>query len=79
VNQPVSVRLDEEALRALRKIEASGMGRSEAIRSALVESARRMEQRSALRDEVMALEMDGEDRGEMLEVAALMESLRAPR
>ena len=73
----ISVRLDEEAERALRSLEAAGLSRSEAIRSALIDSARRLRQRSELAAEVAALEADDGDRQEMLAVAGLMESLRA--
>lgn len=76
--QPISVRLDDEAERALRSLEAAGMTRSEAIRTALINSARRLRERSELAAEVAALEADDADREEMLSVAALMESLRAP-
>lgn len=76
--RPISVRLDDDALRALRRLEASGLGRSEAVRLALIESAERMQRRAALRDEVKALEADEQDRHEMVEVAAFMESMRAP-
>lgn len=76
--QAISVRLDDEAERALRALEAAGMTRSEAIRTALIDSARRLRQRSELAAEVAALEADDADREEMLSVAALMESLRAP-
>ena len=72
----ISVRLDEEAERALSRLEASGMNRSEAIRMALVESAQRL-RRQEIAGEVAALETDEADRREMLEVASLMESLRA--
>lgn len=75
----ISVRLDDEATRALHSLEAAGLSRSEAIRSALIESARRVQWRSELAAEVAALEADKADRGEMLEVASLMESLRASR
>jgi Arc/MetJ-type ribon-helix-helix transcriptional regulator len=76
--QAISVRLDEEALRALGLLEASGMTRSEAIRAALVDAATRLCDKQALAAEVAALEADEEDRAEMLAVADLMESLRAP-
>ncbi len=76
--QAISVRLDDEALRALGLLEASGMTRSEAIRAALVDAATRLHDRQALAAEVAALEADEEDRAEMLAVADLMESLRAP-
>ena len=77
MTQAVSIRLDEAAIRALRKIEATGMTRSEAIRAALVETAARLSDQQALAAEVAALEADAEDRGEMLAVADLMEGLRA--
>jgi hypothetical protein len=54
------------------------MSRSEAIRSALVASADLLRHRSTLAAEVAALEADEADRDEMLAVAGLMESLRAP-
>lgn len=73
----ISVRLDDEALRALGQLEATGMTRSEAIRTALVEAASRLRDKRALAAEVAALEADDDDRAEMLEVAGLMESLRA--
>jgi antitoxin component of RelBE/YafQ-DinJ toxin-antitoxin module len=75
----ISVRLDDDADRALRALEAAGMTRSEAIRSSLIESARRLRRSSTLAAEVAALEADDEDRDEMLAVADLMESLRAAR
>lgn len=74
-----SVRLDDEAARALRALESAGMSRSEAIRSALIDSARRLRRSSELAAEVAALEADDDDRDEMLAVAGLMESLRASR
>jgi hypothetical protein len=73
----ISVRLDDEAARALRALEAAGMSRSEAIRSALIESARRVQRRSELAAEVAALEADDADREEMRAIADLMESMRA--
>jgi len=74
----ISVRLDPEALQALAQLEATGVSRSEAIRQAILDSARRLRKRSELAAEVAALEADDEDRHEMLEVAAFMESMRAP-
>jgi Arc/MetJ-type ribon-helix-helix transcriptional regulator len=79
VAEAISVRLDDEAERALRTLEASGQSRSEAIRSALVEAATRLRQRSHLAAEAAALESDESDRAEMQAVASLMESLRDPR
>lgn len=77
MTQAVSVRLDNEAMRALVLLQATGKSRSEAIRSALVEAASRLSDKNALADEVSALEADEADRAEMLAVAEMMESLRA--
>jgi predicted transcriptional regulator len=76
--QAISVRLDDEALRALSELEATGMSRSAAIRAALVEAASRLHDKRALASEVAALESDDDDRAEMMAVVELMESLRAP-
>jgi hypothetical protein len=76
--QAVSVRLDDDALKALGQLEATGLTRSEAIRIALVDAATRLQDRKALAAEVAALEADEADRAEMALVADLMESLRAP-
>lgn len=78
MSQAISVRLDDDAEKALRALEASGLSRSEAIRQSLIASARRLRERSALAAEVAALEADADDRDEMLAVAGLMESVRAP-
>jgi len=75
----ISVRLDDDAQRALRTLEASGLSQSEAIRSSLLASARRLNRGRELAAEAAALEADEADRAEMLSVAAMMESLRAPR
>jgi len=74
----ISVRLDEETERALQTLESTGLSRSEAIRSSLLSSAARLRRGHELAAEVAALEADEADREEMLTVAALMESLRAP-
>lgn len=78
VAKALSVRLDDDAERALRVLEATGLTRSEAIRSALVEAAERRTRRSHLAAEVAALDADEVDRAEMAAVAELMEALRAP-
>ena len=79
MSRAISVRLDDEALRALHRLEATGLTRSAAIRQALLDAAERRRRQDAVAAEVRALEADEHDRTEMLEVAALMESLRAPR
>ena len=73
----ISVRLDPEALRALAQLESTGLSRSEAIRRAILDSAARLRHRATLAAEAAALEADEDDRREMLEVTALMESMRA--
>ena len=75
----ISVRLDAETLQALAQLEATGLSRSEAIRRAILDSAARLQRRSALAAEVAALEADEDDKREMLEVAAIMEIMRAAR
>lgn len=74
----ISVRLDDDAVRALRTLEAAGLSQSEAIRSSLLASARRLQRGKELAAEVASLEADEADRAEMLALAELMESMRAP-
>ena len=73
----ISVRLDDEARRALAQLETTGLSRSAAIRLALVAAAARLRDRRALAAEVAAWEADEADRAEMSTVAELMEQLRA--
>lgn len=78
IAQAISVRLDDEADRALRALEASGLSRSDAVRFSLIASARRLRRSAALAAEAAALEADPVDREELAAVAELMEALRAP-
>jgi hypothetical protein len=75
----ISVRLDDDADKALRTLEATGMSQSGAIRSALLGKVRHLRRSRELAAEVAALEADESDRSEMLAVAEMMEALRAPR
>ncbi|MGH9072754.1 MAG: ribbon-helix-helix protein, CopG family [Acidimicrobiales bacterium] len=77
MSQAVSVRLDDDVQRALRRLEALGLSRSEAIRKAILDADAALRRHEALRAEAAALEADDADRREMQEVASLMESLRA--
>jgi len=77
VAKAISVRLDDDSERALRMLEATGLSRSEAIRTSLLASAERMRRRHEIAREAAALEADDADRAEMLAVASLMESMRA--
>jgi Arc/MetJ-type ribon-helix-helix transcriptional regulator len=79
VAQAISIRLDDEAQRALTLLMAPGVSRSDAIRQALVEAAAAHHRRRAVAHEVAQLQADEVDRAEMLEVAAMMEELRGPR
>ncbi len=73
------MRLDDEADKALKILEATGLSQSEAIRTALLSEVRHRRRSKELAAEVAALEADEVDREEMLGIAALMEALRAPR
>jgi len=75
--EAISVRLDDEAEQALRALEATGLTRSEAIRSALIKAAQALRNRDELAAEVAELEADELDHAETLAVAEMMESLRA--
>jgi Arc/MetJ-type ribon-helix-helix transcriptional regulator len=74
----ISVRLDEEAKRALAELEATGLSRSEAVRRGLVVAAQRLRDRPRLAEEAAALAADEHDRAEAAAVAEMMEDLRAP-
>ena len=74
----ISVRLDDDARRALAELEATGLSRSEAVRRGLVAAALRLRDRQRLIDEAAELAADEVDRAEAVEVAAMMEQLRAP-
>ena len=75
----ISVRLDEDARRALAELESTGISRSEAVRHGLIVAAQRLRDRQRLIDEAAALAEDEQDRAEAAAVAAMMEELRAPR
>jgi Arc/MetJ-type ribon-helix-helix transcriptional regulator len=79
MSDAISVRLDDESLAALSRLEATGLSRSEAIRRALVQAAARLSDPRSLAAEAAALEADENDRAEMVLVADMMERLRAPR
>lgn len=59
------VRLDDSAEAALEIVRAGELTDSEAVRTALRESAARRRLRSAVRDEVRSLAADERDREEM--------------
>ena len=74
----ISLRLDEQARRALDELMASGLSQSEAIRRALVDSARRSRPCMSLAAEAMMLAANEDDRREVAEVRGFMDELSAP-
>jgi Arc/MetJ-type ribon-helix-helix transcriptional regulator len=70
------VRLDETSAAALDVVRASGLSDSEAVRTALRETAARRQTRSSIGEEVQRLASDEGDREEMRAVQALMADLR---
>jgi Arc/MetJ-type ribon-helix-helix transcriptional regulator len=74
----ISVRLDEDAERALAELEATGLSRSEAVRAGLQAAAQRLRDRRRLAAEAQALSEDDQDRAEAAVVREMMENLRAP-
>lgn len=76
--QAVSVRLDDDTLRALRIIEATGLSRSDAIRAAIIGQAGRLRQRDSLAAEAAALDADEDDLRETRAILAMMEDVREP-
>jgi len=76
VEKAISIRLDDEAQRALGALTATGRKQSEVVREALIELARRQD-RVSLVAEVERLNADPRDRAEKAHVARLMEALRA--
>ncbi len=78
MERAISIRLDDEAQRALRALTRSGRTQPEAVREALVALAR-SRRRADLAKEAERLNTDRRDRVEKKRIAALMESLRAAR
>ncbi|MEX2269090.1 MAG: ribbon-helix-helix protein, CopG family [Acidimicrobiia bacterium] len=74
----ISVRLDDDALRALAVLEAGQMSRSDAIRAAIVETATRRRRADVMRAEAAAIAADPVDRAEVAAVLEMMEELSDP-
>lgn len=74
----ISVRLDDDAQRALAELEATGMTRSEAVRAGLEAAAQRLRDRRRVTEEAALLAGDEADRAEITAVSEMMEQLRAP-
>jgi hypothetical protein len=73
--QEITVRLSDDAMQALRRLEVLGLIPSEVISKALVVAASRLTDKQALAAEMAALATDPDDRAEILAVAELMELL----
>ena len=69
------VRLDDASAAALDVVRADGLTDSEAVRTALRESAARRRVRSAIRDEVRRVAADEDDREEMRTIREQMAEL----
>ena len=74
VERPLSVRLDEQAQRALDVLMRNGQTQSEAIRAALLESARQRVYAIAAQD-AARVAADPRDRKEMAEIAAFFDAV----
>lgn len=68
----ISARLDDEASAALEELVRSGMTQSDAIRSALIETAGRRRPRTSLTAEAMMLAANEEDRRVKAELLEFM-------
>jgi hypothetical protein len=68
VSRSLHVRLDDAASAALDVIRSEGLSDSEAVRTALRESAARRRARSSIRAEVARLSTDQADRDEMRQI-----------
>ena len=75
----ISVRLDDEAQRALESLIASGMSQSKAIRYALIVAARRGAESLSLSAEALMLAEDEDDRRVKAELLEFMGELDASR
>ncbi|HEX6228097.1 MAG TPA: hypothetical protein VFZ41_01385 [Solirubrobacterales bacterium] len=75
MSRSLHVRLDDSAAAALRIVRGGTMSDSEAVRTALRESAARRRARSALAAEVERLAADETDRAEMRAVREQMAEL----
>jgi Arc/MetJ-type ribon-helix-helix transcriptional regulator len=75
VNRSLHVRLDDTSAAALSVIRNDGLNDSEAVRTALRETAARRRTRSAIAAEVRRLARDENDRAEMRTIREQMAEL----
>ena len=77
-DKAISVRLDDESQRALRRLMERGLSQSEAIRRALIDTASSAWLEQARMD-AERLADDPSDRAEIAAVRAFMDELDSPR
>ena len=75
MSRSLHVRLDDSSAAALRIVREGSMTDSEAVRTALLESAARRRARSSIAAEVERLAADETDRAEMLVIREQMAQL----
>jgi hypothetical protein len=78
VARSLHVRLDDVSAAALEVVRGDGLTDSEAVRTALRESAARRRARSVIRDEVSRLAADAGDREEMRIIREQLAELAPP-
>lgn len=74
----LSVRLDDEAHRALLTIQNTGLSPSDAVRTALVHEAARLRSKEVQRAEFLAAQADSEQQRILKESLEFLESLDDP-
>jgi Arc/MetJ-type ribon-helix-helix transcriptional regulator len=75
MSRSLHVSLDDSAIAALQIVRGGAMSDSEAVRTALRESAARRRTRSSIAEEVERLAADGGDRSEMRIICEQMAAL----
>jgi Arc/MetJ-type ribon-helix-helix transcriptional regulator len=75
MSRPLHVRLDDSSAAALNVIRGEGLSDSEAVRTALRETAARRRARSSIAAEVRQLAADETDRAEMRAIREQMAEL----
>lgn len=78
MGETISVRLDDDAERALAELEATGLSTSEAVRAGLRAAAARLRDRKQLVAEARTLSEDDQDMADAAIVREMMEDLRGP-
>ena len=76
-DKAISVRLDADAERALQRLTARGLSRSEAIRQALIQSARET-RREQVRADAERIGNDPADRAVIAEIREFFDELAPP-